>query len=34
MKILYEAGLVEGRQDGKWTHYRISAKAGRTPLRF
>lgn len=26
MKILYEAGLVEGRQDGKWTHYRISAR--------
>jgi ArsR family transcriptional regulator len=26
MKILYEAGLVESRQEGKWTHYKISAK--------
>lgn len=26
MKILCEAGIVEGRQDGKWTHYSISEK--------
>jgi ArsR family transcriptional regulator len=26
MKILSESGVVEGRQDGKWTHYRISEK--------
>lgn len=24
MKILCEAGVVEARQDGKWTHYKIS----------
>ncbi len=24
MKILCESGVVEGRQDGKWTHYHIS----------
>ena len=23
MKILCEAGFVAGREDGKWTHYRI-----------
>lgn len=28
MKILTESGLVEGRQDGKWTYYSIS-KNGR-----
>ena len=26
MKVLYEAGIVEGRQDGKWTHYSVSEK--------
>jgi ArsR family transcriptional regulator len=26
MKILCESGVVEGRQDGKWTHYHISEK--------
>lgn len=25
MKILCESGIVESRQDGKWTHYRLSA---------
>lgn len=25
MKVLCESGLVESRQDGKWTHYRLSA---------
>ena len=24
MKILCESGIVEGRQEGKWTHYKIS----------
>lgn len=24
MKILCESGVVEGREEGKWTHYRIS----------
>lgn len=24
MKILCESGVVESRQDGKWTHYRLS----------
>ncbi len=24
MKILCEAGLVTGREDGKWTHYRLN----------
>lgn len=26
MKILVESGIVESRQDGKWTHYKISEK--------
>lgn len=25
MKILCESGIVASRQDGKWTHYRLSA---------
>ncbi|MDY3015025.1 MAG: metalloregulator ArsR/SmtB family transcription factor [Evtepia sp.] len=24
MKILCESGIIESRQEGKWTHYRIS----------
>lgn len=28
MRILCQAGVVTGREDGKWTHYQIS-KAGR-----
>ncbi len=24
MKILLESGIVESRQEGKWTHYKIS----------
>lgn len=24
MKVLCESGIVESRQEGKWTHYRIS----------
>lgn len=26
MKILVESGIVESRQEGKWTHYKISQK--------
>jgi len=26
MKILCDAGIVASRQDGKWTHYKISKK--------
>jgi len=26
MKILVESGVVESRQEGKWTHYNISEK--------
>ena len=26
MKILCDAGIVEGRAEGKWTHYSISEK--------
>jgi len=26
MKILVESGIVESRQEGKWTYYKISAK--------
>lgn len=26
MKLLVESGVVESRQDGKWTHYKISEK--------
>lgn len=29
MKILCESGLVESRQEGKWTHYRLSETGGR-----
>lgn len=25
MKILCDSGLVDSRQEGKWTHYRLSA---------
>lgn len=28
MKVLVESGIVESRQEGKWTHYKISAKGG------
>ncbi|WP_411677151.1 ArsR/SmtB family transcription factor [Caproicibacter sp.] len=26
MKILIESGIVQSRQEGKWTHYKISEK--------
>ena len=29
MKILVESGIVESRQEGKWTHYRISEEGSR-----
>lgn len=29
MKILCESGIVESRQEGKWTHYRLSAEGSR-----
>ncbi len=29
MKILCESGIVVGRQDGKWTHYRICEDGSR-----
>ena len=28
MKILVESGIVESRQEGKWTHYRLSDTGG------
>ncbi|HAM31433.1 MAG TPA: transcriptional regulator [Erysipelotrichaceae bacterium] len=32
MKILCESGIVKGRQDGKWTHYRIDSQGSRNAL--
>ena len=32
MKILVESGIVESRQDGKWTHYKISDKGSAEAL--
>lgn len=29
MKILCEAGIVDSRQEGKWTHYRLSESGGK-----
>jgi ArsR family transcriptional regulator, arsenate/arsenite/antimonite-responsive transcriptional repressor len=34
MKILVESGIVESRQEGKWTYYRISAKGGADALKL
>ena len=28
MKILVESGIVVSRQEGKWTHYRLSEEGG------
>ena len=28
MKILCDSGIVVSRQEGKWTHYRLSASGG------
>lgn len=32
MKILCESGVVDSRQDGKWTHYKISEKGSYSAL--
>lgn len=32
MKILCESGVVVGREDGKWTHYRISKEGSQRAL--
>lgn len=32
MKILCEAGIVTGREDGKWTHYQINKQGGEKAL--
>lgn len=32
MKILCESGIVDSRQDGKWTHYKISEKGSSCAL--
>lgn len=29
MKILCESGVVEARQEGKWTHYRLSEQGSK-----
>lgn len=34
MKILCESGIVDSRQDGKWTHYRISEAGSKSALRL
>lgn len=32
MKILCEAGIVTGREDGKWTHYQIDKDGSQTAI--
>src|SRR5574344_2217135 len=32
MKILCESGIVESRQEGKWTHYKISEQGSKEAL--
>lgn len=32
MRILCESGIVESRQEGKWTHYRLSEEGGRVTV--
>lgn len=34
MKILCESGIVESRQEGKWTHYKISDQGSKEALRL
>lgn len=34
MKILCDAGIVESRKEGKWTHYKISETGRNTALRL
>lgn len=33
MKILCDSGIVESRQDGKWTHYKLSKSGSAFALR-
>ncbi|MDD3253808.1 MAG: metalloregulator ArsR/SmtB family transcription factor [Lachnospiraceae bacterium] len=32
MKILCESGVVEARQEGKWTHYKISRAGSKSAM--
>jgi len=32
MKILCESGIVESRQEGKWTHYKISEQGSQEAM--
>lgn len=34
MKILCESGVVESRQEGKWTHYKISEQGRQNAMRL
>ena len=34
MKILCESGVVESRQEGKWTHYKISEQGSQEAVRL
>ena len=34
MKILCESGVVESRQEGKWTHYRLSEAGGNRAVKL
>lgn len=34
MKILCESGIVDSRQDGKWTHYKISEKGSELAVKL
>ena len=34
MKILCDAGIVESRKEGKWTHYKISTDGRKTALKL
>ena len=34
MKILCESGIVESRQEGKWTHYRLSETGSRAAVQL
>lgn len=32
MKILCESGVIESRQEGKWTHYKISEQGSKSAI--
>lgn len=34
MKILCESGIVESRQEGKWTHYKLSVDGSRYAMKL